>query len=176
MFKNSKLFFDSIRIKEQVPLLFHDRISSKWFKKWRSIQMRQEMAPPFNPIKSEKKCLKISKWISGKQESTKLELLLFHDRFEWKRSIKWRAIQMRHKMAPPFRCNKIRTKVCTHGLILRDRRTRSAIDSTTYWPEKKMALSSNDPRDGATVQTYLAPVDFIRRVDIFSFGFHWGGK
>ena len=39
-----------------------------------------------------------------------------------------------------------------------------------------MALSSNDPRDGATVQTYLAPVDFIRRVDIFSFGFHWGGK
>ena len=41
---------------------------------------------------------------------------------------------------------------------------------------KKMALSSNDPRDGATVQTYLAPVDFIRRVDIFSFGFHWGGK
>ena len=80
---------------------------------------------------------KNSKWFSWKQESTKLELLLFHDRFESKWFNKWRAIQMRHKMAPPFRCNKIRTKVCTHGLILRDRGTGSVIDSTTYWPEKK---------------------------------------
>ena len=74
------------------------------------VEMVQKMALNSNatrdgatvqPNKIRKKMFKNSKWFSGKQESTKLELLLFHDRFEWKRSIKWRAIQMRHKMAPP---------------------------------------------------------------------------